>query len=336
MKKFLSMVLAGVLSVSLAACGSKEQPAAPAPAEEENEAFTCIVSESPEGAPFSKLTWQGFESIEKTGTKVQFVEALEPSEFEEQLRAMADLGANPIYSMFDGVNLVAIDIADEYPDTQFILIDCNQEVDKANVTNIVVDSFEPSFVAGLVAALTTKTGSIGWVGGLDIPVISRFADGYKAGVAYANEVYGLDVKVQTTFIGDDADTVKAAESAKMLMNQNCDVIYHSANEAGLGVIQACADKGVLCIGVDKWQGDVNDVVFWSALIAIDSAVTDAYEKFTSGALEQESLINYGIANDLPVYDARDYEKLPDNVKEAVDILISGIKDGSVDVFSYMQ
>ncbi len=301
---------------------------------EAKEAFTCIVSESAAGAPFSQLTWLGFEKIEsETGAKVQFVEALEASEFEEQLRAMAELGANPIYSMFDGVNLVAAEIAPEYPDTQFILIDCNEEINEPNVTSIIVDSFEPSFVAGLVAALTSKTGVVGWVGCLDIPVITRFYDGYAAGVKYANETYGLNVTCEMAYIGDASDTVKGAETAKLILDKGADVIFHAANEAGLGVIQACVEKGVKCIGVDEWQGDIDPLVYWSALIAINDAVYDSYTRFAAGTLEAGS-INYGIETGNPIYDDRDYANLDDTTKTAVDALMEGVKGGTVDVFSY--
>lgn len=345
MKRFLAIFLIAAMLLGAAACAAPanvpedpdtEVPETEEPASEEPEAeaFTCIVSESAAGAPFSQLTWRGFEKIEsETGAKVQFVEALEAAEFEEQLRAMADLGANPIYSMFDGVNLVAADIADEYPDTQFILIDSNEKHDEPNVTNIIVDSFEPSFVAGLVAAMTTETGKVGWVGCLDIPVITRFYDGFAAGVKYANETFGLNVTSEKVYIGDAADTVKGAETAKLLMDKGVDVIYHAANEAGLGVIQACVEANVKCIGVDEWQGYINELVYWSALIAINDAVYDSYSRYTGGSLESGELM-YGIKTGSPIYDQRDYDKLPDEVKAAVDALMTGVNDGTIDVFSY--
>ena len=304
------------------------------PVRADDGAFTCIVSESAMGAPFSQLVWDGFEKIEeKTGAKIQFVEALEAAEYEEQLRAMADLGANPIYSMFDAVNLVAAEIAPEYPDVHFILIDSNEEFNIDNVTNIIVDSFEPSFVAGVVAALTTKVGTVGWIGCLDIPVITRFYDGYAAGIKYANETYGLDVKVLKAIIGDSEDTVKGAETAKIMINNGADVIYQAANEAGMGVLQGCVEMGVKAIGVDQWQGFVDPLVFWSALISIDNAVEDSYTRFSGGELES-GFINYGIETGSPIYADVDYDNLPDNIKEAVDTLMAGVREGTIDVFSY--
>ena len=196
-KKLSALLLSLAMVLSLAACGgtpaasggdveSKDNADAAddAPAAE---GLVCLISEAPAGDPFVDLTWQGFEKIhETTGVEVKLVEALEAAEYEEQIRAMAEMGANPIYTMYDAVSLVALEIADEYPDTQFIPIDCNEETDQPNVTCIVVDSFEPCFVAGLVAALSSESGNIAWIGSLDIGVINRFYDGFAAGINYAN------------------------------------------------------------------------------------------------------------------------------------------------------
>ena len=352
MKKVLVTLMALVMLLSLAGCGQQsatEEDSSTEPdatveepqdsgetseAGDDSDSLICIVSESSQGAPFSQQTWQGFEKINSTyGTQIKFVEALEASEYETQLRAMAEVGAKVIFSMFDAVNLVAAEIAPEYPDVQFVLIDCNETFEIDNVTSIVVDSWEPSFVAGVVSALTTETGKLGWVGSLDIGVINRFYEGYVAGVDYANQTYGLEVTVEKTYIGSAEDTVKAVEATKILINNGADIIYQTANEAGLGVIQACADEGVKCVGVDSWQGDVDECVFWSALVAIEDGVFNTYTDYLDGGLNTNS-ITYGIVNGFPIYADVDYEKLPDNVKEAVDTVMDGVAAGTLDVFSY--
>lgn len=334
MKKALSLILALVMALTLVACGEKateEAPVEETPAVEEEKDFICIVSESSQGAPFSEQTWLGFTNVQADyGCDIKFVEALEASEYETQLRTMAESGADVIFSMFDAVNLVAAEVAPEYPEVRFVLIDCNTTFDIENVTSIVVDSWEPSFIAGLVAAMTTETGTIGWVGSIDIPVITRFYEGYAAGVEYANETYGLNVKTEKTYIGSSEDTVTAAECTKMLADKGCDIIYQAANEAGLGVIQTCAELGIKCIGVDKWQGDVDPCVFWSGLVCIEQGVYNTYEMYNEGTLEKGSIV-FGIANGFPIYADVDYEKLPENIKEAVDVVMAGVADGTLDI-----
>ena len=350
MKRILAILLAAVMIFSIAGCSSNE----PAPdtndgqsevqsdvsgdsgndVADDSDTLICIVSESSQGAPFSQQTWQGFEMVNETyGTQIKFVEALEASEYEVQLRAMAEVGAKVIFSMFDAVNLVAAEIAPEYPDVQFVLIDCNQTFDIDNVTCIVVDSWEPSFVAGVVAALSTETGVLGWVGSIDIGVITRFYDGFVAGVDYANQTYGLDVTVEKTFVGNSEDTVKGAEAARILISKGADIVYQTANEAGLGVIQACSEEGVKCIGVDSWQGGIDPCVFWSALVAIEQGVFNTYTSYLEGTLTENS-ITYSVANGFPIFADVDYENLPDDIKAAVDTVMTGIADGTLDIFAY--
>lgn len=326
MKKLVAILLTLVMVLALCPMAFAEI--------DDSANLTCIVSESAQGAPFSQQTWLGFERVNEVyGTQIKFVEALEASEYETQLRTMADVGAKTIFSMFDAVNLVAAEIAPEYPDVHFILIDCNETFDIPNVTSIVVDSWEPSFLAGVVAAMTTETGKVGWVGSIEIPVIARFCEGFQAGINYANETYGLSVELESTYIGSSEDTVKAAEVTKMLADNGADIVYQAANEAGLGVIQACADLGIKCIGVDKWQGDVDPCVFWSAIIAIEDGVFNAYTSYLNGELESGT-INYGISNGFTIYADVDYQNLNDEVKAAVDTVMQGVADGTLDVFAY--
>ena len=354
MKKLIAMLLAFAMVICVVGCSAQtEEPKAEeavaeetapvaeeasvseeAPAVDDSENLICIVSELSQGAPFSQQTWKGFESINETyGTQIKFVEALEASEYETQLRSMAEVGAKVIFSMFDAINLVAAQIAPEYPDVQFVLIDCNETFEIDNVTCIVVDSWEPSFVAGVVAAMTTESGKVGWVGSLDIGVITRFYEGFAAGIDYANQTYGLNVEVEKTYVGSCEDTVKAAEAAKLLISNGADIVYQAANEAGLGVIQACSDADIKCIGVDSWQGSIDECVFWSALVAIEDGVFETYTAYLNDTLESGS-INYGIANGFPIYANVDYEKLPDDIKAAVDTVMAGVTDGSLDVFAY--
>lgn len=350
MKKGIALLLALTMFMCLVACNANSNPNGGTDPTKDNgmtentndtqlsvndsDNLICIVSESAQGAPFSQQTWKGFEKVNETyGTQIKFVEALEAAEYETQLRSMAEVGAKVIFSMFDAVNLVAAEIAPEYPDVRFVLIDCNETFDIPNVTSIVVDSWEPSFIAGVIAAMTTETGHVGWVGSLDISVITRFYEGYCAGIDYANQTFGLNVTVEKTYVGSAEDTVKAAEATNILISNNADIIYQAANEAGLGVIRACADAGVKCIGVDSWQGDIDPCVFWSALVAIEDGVFETYTSFLNGTLQSGS-INYGIVNGFPIFADVDYEALPDNVKLAVDNVMSGVADGTLDVFAY--
>lgn len=120
---------------------------------------------------------------------------------------MAEMGVNPIYTTFGTVNEVAVELAPEYPGIMFCLIDSSPDTKYDNVANVYVDSLEPAFVSGFVAAKTTRSGTIGWIGSLDIPATNRFRDAYLTGAKYADP----DVVVQTVYVGDNSDTVKTGE-----------------------------------------------------------------------------------------------------------------------------
>ena len=199
---------------------------------------------------------------------------------------MAKLGANPIYAMFDTVNEVVMQIAPEFPDVHFYMIDCEMSHNLPNAVNLIVDPYEASFIAGFVAAKTTQTGKVGWVGHIDHPTITRFRDGFTAGAKHANAA----IEVYPAFTGDVDDPVKGQETARVIINYGVDVIFQSANQSGMGVIKACAEAGIKCIGVDDWQGNIDPCVFWSALKDIDGAIyetaRDSIEgRFRSGYVE---------------------------------------------------
>ena len=350
MRKMRLVLTAAAVLCALSGCaGKKEAPKDPAPAaseaktenkdqkdekeKPENEKlFTCLISEAPAGVPFTDLTWTGFERIaDEYGADVKLIEALDKAEYSEQIRAMAEMGANPIYTMFDTINEVAVELAPEYPDTMFCLIDSSLDTKYDNVANVYVDSLEPAFVSGFVAAKTTESGTIGWIGSLDIPVINRFRDAYLAGANYGNP----DVVVQTAYVGDDSDTVKAGEQTKIMVSPGADIIFQTANLAGLGVIQGCSDAGIKCIGVDEWQGDVDDCVFWSSLTDINGAVFDSFTAYKEGNFAAGKT-NYGIETQSAIYDERDYDKLPDDVKSQLDELLEAVKSGSLDMESLLK
>lgn len=310
----------------------KAEEAKASDTKDDGKLFTCLISEAPAGVPFTDLTWTGFERIEKEyGAQVKLIEALDKAEYSEQIRAMAEMGANPIYTMFDTVNEVAVELAPEYPDTMFCLIDSSLDTKYDNVANVYVDSLEPAFVSGFVAAKMTESGTIGWIGSLDIPVINRFRDAYLAGARYADP----DVVVQTAYVGDDSDTVKAGEQTKIMVSQGADIIFQTANLAGLGVIQGCSEAGIKCIGVDEWQGGVDDCVFWSSLTDINGAVFDSFTAYKDGAFAP-GRTNYGIETQSAIYDDRDYGKLPEDVRSQLDELIAAVKSGSLNLEDLLQ
>lgn len=329
MKKILSLVLALIVVLGVVGCTStKDDNKGTENKNGNSDKLVCLLTEVPKGAPFTDLTWRGFEKLAAdTGCQVKLVETLDKAEYVEQVRSMAQLGASPIYGMFDVVCEAMVQVAPEFPDTKFYLIDSYIEAGLDNVCGLIVDPYEPSFVAGYVAAKTTHTKQISWIGHSDTPTINRFKDGYIAGAKYADP----SVKVLPSYIGDANDPTKGKEVANIAIDNGCDVVFQVGNQAGLGVIKACDEKGIKCIGVDDWQGDLGPSVFWSALKDIDGAIYSTGKDALNGKFHGGQ-VQFNISTGSKAYDQRDFEKLPKELQADVEQLMKDIASGKVDVF----
>ena len=341
-KKLLTGLLALSMILSLAGCGGGADKAAQTSAQgqqaeaKKNEAgsdMAAMIISIAQGDPFLTLAYAGVEQLgAEYGVETKIIEALDKSEYSEQIRAMAEAGANPIYVVWDDLATEAIKIAPDFPDTKFIVVDCYVTSDLNNVKTIVVEPQEAAFIAGVVAAETSESKQVSWIGSADQPVINKFRAGFEAGVAYADP----EVKCESLYIGDANDPNKGGELAKQVIGKGADLVMHSANKAGLGVIRACEGEGVKAIGADEWQGAINeDIVFWSALKDITGAVYQAGKSaldntFTGG------MDTYNISSGLKLYDDRDYAKLPDEIKKKVDETVAKMKNGEIEIPSDVE
>jgi len=312
------MMLISILVIS--GCGGQQS------SEQQKEAV--MIVEIPKGDPFIDLAYSGLEQLGKDkGINVKIIEALDKSEHEEQIRAMAELGSNPIYVLWDNLGAAVLEVAPDFPETKFIIADAYVNTDLENVKTVVVEPQEASFIAGFVAAKTSKSKYVGFIGSMDTPIINRFRAGFEAGVKYADE----NVKVESVYAGNPNDPNKGSEIAKLIIGNGADVIMHAANKTGLGVIKACEEEEVLAIGVDEWQGKINpDVVFWSALKDIAGAIYKAGESALDGTFEPGMQV-YDINTGINLYDDRDFEKLPDELQQDVLELVEELKAGKITV-----
>jgi len=288
----------------------------------------AMIVAIPNGDPFIDLAFSGLEQLaEDYDIEAKIIEAIDKSEHEEQVRAMAELGANPIYVLWDDLAAAALQVAPDFPDTKFIITDAYVTTDLPNVKTIVVEPQEASFIAGFVAAKTTRTKRVAFVGSQDTPIINRFKVGFEAGVNYGDP----EVHVESVYAGNANDPVRGQEIAKLLAGNGADIIMHAANQTGLGVIRGAEEAGVRAIGVDEWQGKINeDVVFWSALKDIAGAVYKAGESVLNDTFVP-GLQRYDVGTGIQMYDERDFNKLPPELQAAVEQLKDDIMNGVITV-----
>ncbi len=297
----------------------------------------ALITSTARGNEFIDLIWSGLETLESEGWEVKCIETFETAEQPEQIRALAAEGYDLIYTQGDDVMQSVLDLEDEltadYPDMHFFFLDTYTETTMPNSTSVTIDPFESCFIAGYVAASTTETGTIGIMMPMDTPIMNRFKYGYLAGIDYADNESGKETEVVIGYTNDWIDTVKGQEATfAMAENYPVDIIIHCAYISGYGVISACADLEIPCIGVDDWQGDIDPIVFWSAIKSMNIAV----EKTAHAWLDGEELpfkMEYGLKEGGKAYAEQDLPNLSEELEQAVLDLEQAIINGEVDVFS---
>jgi basic membrane protein A len=284
---------------------------------------------------FNEAAFNGAERWAKeTGGTYKELEMQSEAQREQALRRLAESGANPVVMTGFAFGDVLNTVAPDFPDTKFAIID--MVVDQPNVKSVVFTEEQGSYLVGMMAALASKSGTVGFVGGMDIPLIRKFACGYAEGVKAVNP----DAKVIANMTGNDPSAwnnpVKGAEIAKAQKAQGADVIYAAAGGTGVGVLQAAADEGILSIGVDSNQNYLHPgQVLTSMMKRVDNAV---YEAFKEGA-DLKAGVNVmdlkagGVDYAL---DDNNAKLVTDDMKAKVDEAKAKIISGEIKVHDYMS
>ncbi|MFN4099721.1 MAG: BMP family protein, partial [Pararhodobacter sp.] len=204
-----------------------------------------------------------------------------------------------------------------------------------NVRSIVFTEHEGSYLVGMLAAMASESGTVGFVGGMDIPLIRRFACGYAQGVMAANPDANVIVNYTGTTPAAWNDPVRGGEITSAQISQGADVVYAAAGGTGVGVLQTAADQNILSIGVDSNQNFMHPgQVLTSMLKRVDNAV---FEAFTSGA-EMETgihvmdLASGGVGWALDEFNE---ELITEEMREAVAAAETAIASGETAVHDYM-
>ena len=225
---------------------------------------------------FNELAFTGAQRwADDTGNSFREIELQSEAQREQALRRFAEAGNNPIVMAGFAFASALGDVAADYPDTKFTIID--MVVDAPNVRSVVFKEHEGSYLVGMMAAQASKTGTVGFIGGMDIPLIRRFACGYAQGV----EAVNADIKVVANMTGTTPaawnDPVKGSELTKAQISQGADVIYAAAGGTGVGVLQTAADENILSVGVDSNQNYMHPgKVLTSMTKKVDNAVYNAF------------------------------------------------------------
>ena len=285
---------------------------------------------------FNEAAFNGAQRwAEETGGSFREIELQSEAQREQALRRFAEAGANPVittgFAFADPVNTVAAD----YPDTKFVNIDGWLPEIPANVQLIGFQEHQGSYLVGMMAAMASKSNTVGFIGGMDIPLIRHFACGYAQGVKAVNPDATVIANMTGTTPAAWNDPVRGSELTKAQISQGADVVYAAAGGTGVGVLQTAADEGILSIGVDSNQNHLHPgKVLTSMLKRVDVAV---YESMKAGdAIKTGGSMVLGLAEEGVGYalDENNADLVSADMKSAVDAAREKIISGDLEVVAY--
>lgn len=286
---------------------------------------------------FNEAAATGAEKFKAdTGVEYRDFEPTSDAQGEQAVRNFASRGFNPVIGVSFAWTSAIEKVAQEFPDTSFVIID--SVVDLPNVRSVTYKEEEGSYLVGLLAGMASKTGKVGFIGGMDIPLIRKFGCGYVQGAKAANPSIEVFQNMTGTTGAAWHDPVRGGELTKNQIDQGADVIYAAAGATGLGVIQTAADNGKLSIGVDSNQNHVQPgSVLTSMVKRVDLAVYNVFKdvqdgKFTGGT------VSLGVAEDGVGYALDEHNKslITEEMQSAVEKAKADIIAGTVKVHDYMS
>jgi basic membrane protein A len=343
----LALASAGAI---LAGCASAPEEGAAGSGDAASDFLPCMVSDSGgfDDRSFNELGYDGLtEASEKIGVEPITVESADDTVYESNISNLVDQGCNLIVTVGFLLSDATAAAAEQNPDVDFAIVD-DAAIDAENVKPITFNTSEAAFLAGYAAASYSTTGVVGTFGGIQIPTVTIFMDGYADGVAYYNEQKGEDVKVigwdvaaQTgSFTGGFAAGPEAKAAAQTLIDQNADVILPVGGPIFLSAGEAIRDAGdgIALVGVDadayETATDLSDLFLTSILKGVKVGVSDVVSASESGDFSSEPFVGtlendgVGIA---PFHDFED--KVDAGLQGELDDIRAGIIDGSIEVES---
>ena len=287
---------------------------------------------------FNESVYNGAQRFTKeTGIKVMEFEVTNEAQREQGMRKMAQRGANVIVCVGFAQADACDKVAKEFPNTKFSIIDVGW-LDNANMRQYVFKEHEGSFIVGALAAMASKTGKVGFVGGMDIPLIRKFACGYVQGAKAVNSKVEVYQNMTGTTPAAWNDPAKGSELAKSQFDRGADVVYAAAGGTGAGVYQAAADSGKLAIGVDSNQNYMHPgTMLTSMLKRVDLATYQTFMDVKSGNFTSGVSV-LGLAEGGVGWALDEYNKslITDVMKSTINGLSDKVKSGSIKVHDYMS
>lgn len=330
-KKILAAAMAAVMTLALAACGSKsagtESNGAGASGSGDGVKVGLItdVGGVNDGS-FNQSAWEGLQrAMEELGIEASYLESATDADYVPNMETFIDEEYDLIISVGYMLADATRTAAEAHPDSRFAIID-DATIELDNVTCLMFKQEQASYLAGYVAGMMTETDNVGLVIGMANDNMNQFGYGYCAGAVDANP----DITVQQFNANSFADSATGKTNANTAITNGADIVFHAAGATGLGVIEACQEAGIRAIGVDSDQsGIAPDTIITSAMKRVDNAVYDTVKALLDGSIKGGIHMYDLSVGGVDIAPTRDL--LTEEVIQAVEDVKQKIIDGDITV-----
>ncbi len=242
---------------------------------------------------FNQSAWEGLQKAKKElGIKASYQESKQDADYPANLETLYDAGNDLIWGIGFKMADAVMKAAKQNPKQKYAIIDYSfGDKTPANVVGVMFKAEEGAFLAGYIAAKMSKTHTIGFIGGMSVPIIHAFQYGFKAGAKYADPKITILEQHAESF----TDAAKGKAIANQMISKNADVVFHAAGAVGDGVIEAAKEKNKMAVGVDRDQNYLAPKnVITSSMKRVDTAIFEVTKDLKAGKFEGGKTLNYGL------------------------------------------
>lgn len=277
---------------------------------------------------FNQSAWEGLQKAKKDlGIKASYQESKQDADYAANLDTLLEANNDLIWGIGFKMADAILKAAKQNPKQKYAIIDYSfGDKTPANVVGVMFKAEEGAFLAGYIAAKSSKTNTIGFIGGMSVPIIHAFQYGYKAGAKFANAKINVLEQYSESF----TDAAKGKAIANSMIGKKADVVFHAAGAVGDGVIEAVKEKNKMAVGVDRDQNYLAPKnVITSSMKRVDNAIFNVVADLKKGTFKGGSTINYGLKDGAVDIAPTTSKMIPATLLKEVEDLKKKIADGKI-------
>lgn len=327
-KKIATIAMAGIMTASfLTGCGSNTEST-----NNGSDKVTVAMVSDVAGIndqSYNQSAWEGLERAKKElGIEIKYLESQQDSDYATNVETLADEEVDLIIGVGSKLADTIKDAAKNYPDQKFAIIDETYDEIPSNVKSVLFESEQASYLVGLIAGKMSETKNVGFIGGLDIPVINTFKYGYMAGVKAAD----ANCEIQAQYANSFNDQAKGKAITNQMISKGADVVFTAAGDVGTGSMEAIKEANKYGIGVDRDQSDLAPQnILTSAIKRVDVGMYETVKELVEGKFQGGTSTTYGLEqNGIGIADTTS-NLVPQDVLDFVNEKIEELKAGKISV-----